>query len=125
MPNGNGVPGANRGINHQSQVSANELDLAEIEPGIPQNANPQNMDFLLDIPLNITVELGKTIMTIGDLLRLSQGSVIELDKSTEAPLEIYVNRKLMAHGEVVVVNDRFGIRLTNIISPGDRVRGLT
>ena len=70
-------------------------------------------------------ELGKTKMTIGELLRLGQGSLIELDKLTDQPLEIFVNNKLMAEGEVVVVNDKFGIRLINIISPGERVKELT
>lgn len=86
---------------------------------------PQQMEFLLDIPLEITVELGKTRITIGDLLKLSQGSVLELNKFTNQPLQIFVNRKLMAEGEVVLVNEKFGIRLTNIVSPGDRVKGLS
>ena len=109
------------GLNMEAKAAA----FAEIEPELQGNGNPQNMDFLLDIPLEITVELGKTQMTIGDLLKLSQGSVVELDRLTDQPLEIYVNRKLMAQGEVVVVNDKFGIRLINIISPGERVRELT
>jgi flagellar motor switch protein FliN/FliY len=107
-----------------NQVSGMDMDFAEVEPGFSHNDNPQNMDFLLDIPLEITVELGKTKITIGDLLKLSQGSVVELDKLTDEPLEIYVNKKLMAQGEVVVVNEKFGIRLTNIISPGERVKEL-
>ena len=107
-----------------NQVSGMDMDFAEVEPGFSHYDNPQNMDFLLDIPLEITVELGKTKITIGDLLKLSQGSVVELDKLTDEPLEIYVNKKLMAQGEVVVVNEKFGIRLTNIISPGERVKEL-
>ena len=71
------------------------------------------------------MELGRTKIKVGDLLKLSQGSVVELDSMTDQPLEIFVNKKLMAQGEVVVVNDKFGIRLTNIISPGDRVKKLT
>ena len=108
----------------ENQVSSVDMDLKELEPTIPQSEEAQNMDFLLDIPLEITVELGRTKITIGDLLKLSQGSVVELDKLTDEPLEIFVNRKLMAQGEVVVVNEKFGIRLTNIISPGDRVKEL-
>jgi flagellar motor switch protein FliN/FliY len=107
------------------QVEAKAAAFTEIEPGLQENNNPQNMDFLLDIPLEISVELGKTKMTIGDLLRLGQGSVVELDKLTDQPLEIFVNKKLMAQGEVVVMNEKFGIRLINIISPSDRVRELT
>ena len=107
------------------QASANDMVFDNIEAGPNIDASPQNMDFLLDIPLEITVELGKTKITIGDLLKLGQGSIVELNKLTNQPLEIFVNRKLMAQGEVVVVNDKFGIRLTNIISPGERVRELT
>ncbi len=104
---------------------AREVTFADIEPGIQEEGSPQNIDFLLDIPLEITVELGRAKIKIGDLLKLSQGSVVELDSMTDQPLEIFVNKKLMAQGEVVVVNDKFGIRLTNIISPGDRVKKLT
>jgi flagellar motor switch protein FliN/FliY len=108
-----------------SQLGLKEVTLAEIQAGMEGNGSSQNMEFLLDIPLEISVELGKTKISIGDLLKLSQGSVVELNKSTEQPLEIFVNKKLMAHGEVVVVNDKFGIRLTNVISPGERVKTLT
>ena len=106
------------------QITAADVNLAEIEPGSVMNDNSQNMDFLLDIPLEVSVELGKTRITIGDLLKLSQGSVVELNKLTDEPLEIFINKKLMAQGEVVVVNDKFGIRLTNIITPNERVREL-
>jgi len=106
-------------------VAAKEVTLADIEPGQEDPSSSQNLDFLLDIPLEISVELGKTKISIGDLLKLSQGAVVELNKSTEQPLDIFVNRKLMAHGEVVVVNDKFAVRLTNIISPGERVKTLS
>ncbi len=108
-----------------SQIMSGGMDLAELEPGMGLNDNGRNMDFLLDIPLDISVELGNTKIKIGDLLKLSQGSVVELNRLTDEPLEIFVNKKLMAHGEVVVVNEKFGIRLTNIISPGERVKNLT
>lgn len=108
------------------QQAANNLVFDDMEAIREQEqAAPQQMEFLLDIPLEITVELGKTRITIGDLLKLNQGSVLELDKLTNQPLEIFVNRKLMAEGEVVLVNEKFGIRLTNIVSPGDRVKGLS
>ena len=103
---------------------AKEVTFADIEPGLHDGGNTQNMDFLLDIPLDITVELGKSKITIGDLLKLGQGSVVELDKLTNQPLQIFVNKKLMGEGEVVVVNEKFAVRLMNIISPGERVRGL-
>jgi len=84
----------------------------------------QNLDFILDIPLKVTVELGRTSVVIKDLLQLGQGSVLELDKLAGEPLEILVNGKLVAKGEVVVVNEKFGIRLTDIISPVERIETL-
>ena len=107
------------------QLEAKEVAFADIEPAFQEANGVQNMDFLLDVPLEVTVELGKAKLTIGDLLRLNQGSVVELNKLTNQPLEIYANKKLMAEGEVVVVNQKFGIRLINIISPGDRVKSLS
>ena len=86
--------------------------------------NLTNLDLLLDIPLEITAELGRTRMIIHDLLQLGQGSVIELNKLAGEPLEILVNHKLIARGEVVVVNEKFGIRLTDIISPMERIKQL-
>ncbi len=82
------------------------------------------MEILLDIPLEISAELGRTRMIISDLLQLGQGSVIELNKLAGEPLEILVNQKLIARGEVVVVNEKFGIRLTDIISPLERIKQL-
>ena len=82
---------------------------------------PRDLEFLLDIPLLISVELGRTRMLISDLLQLGQGSVVELEKLAGEPLEIYVNSRLVARGEVVVVNEKFGVRLTDIVSPTERV----
>ena len=87
-------------------------------------AGHRDMDFLLDIPLEITVELGRTRMLIKDLLQLGQGSVVELQKIAGEPMEVLVNNKLVARGEVVVVNEKFGIRLTDIISPTERIQQL-
>jgi flagellar motor switch protein FliN/FliY len=84
----------------------------------------QDIDFLLDIPLEVTVELGRTRMLIKDLLQLGQGSVVELEKLAGEPMEILVNNRLVARGEVVVVNEKFGVRLTDIISPTERIRQL-
>jgi flagellar motor switch protein FliN/FliY len=105
--------------------TAQDVDFADMEPGIPEDDEPHGMEFLLDIPLDITVELGRTRMPIGDLLKLSQGSVVELNKLINQPLDIFVNQKLMAQGEVVVVNEKFGVRLSHIISPGERVKRLS
>lgn len=84
----------------------------------------RELDFILDIPLELSVELGKTKMLVNDLLQLGQGSIIELNKLAGEPLEIYINRKLVARGEVVVINEKFGVRLTDIISPMERVKSL-
>ena len=83
-----------------------------------------NLDLILDIPLTVTVELGRSKMLINDLLQLGQGSVIELTKLVGEPLEVLVNQKLVARGEVVVVNEKFGVRLTDIVSPLERVQSL-
>ena len=85
----------------------------------------KNLDLILDIPLTVTVELGRSKMLINDLLQLGQGSVIELTKLAGEPLEVLVNQKLVARGEVVVVNEKFGVRLTDIVSPMERVQSLT
>jgi flagellar motor switch protein FliN/FliY len=90
---------------------------------VSQKEGP-NLDFIMDIPLEVSVELGRTKMVISDLLQLGQGSVVELSKLAGEPLEILVNQKLVARGEVVVVNEKFGVRLTDIISPVDRVKQL-
>lgn len=87
-------------------------------------ASVQSLDFILDIPLKLTVELGRSKMAIRDILQLAQGSVIELSKFAGEPLEVLVNEKLIARGEVVVVNEKFGIRLTDIISPVERIEQL-
>lgn len=83
-----------------------------------------NIDFMLDIPLEISVELGRAKMLISELLQLGQGSVIELNKMPGDSLEIFVNQKLIARGEVVVVNEKLGIKMTDILSPVERVKQL-
>ena len=93
--------------------------------GTLSSTETQNLDLILDIPLTVTVELGRSKMLINDLLQLGQGSVIELTKLVGEPLEVLVNNKLVARGEVVVVNDKFGVRLTDIVSPMERVQSLT
>lgn len=84
----------------------------------------RDLDFILDIPLELAVELGRTKMQVNDLLQLGQGSIVELGKIAGEPLEIFINRKLVARGEVVVVNEKFGVRLTDIVSPLERVKSL-
>ena len=91
----------------------------------PPSGKNANLDLILDIPLTVTVELGRSKMLINDLLQLGRGSVIELTKLAGEPLEVLVNQKLVARGEVVVVNEKFGVRLTDIVSPMERVQSLT
>jgi len=91
----------------------------------PSKINPNNLDFILDIPLEVTVELGRSRMLINDLLQLGLGSIIELRKLAGEPLEVLINGRLIAKGEVVVLNDKFGIRLTDVISPTERIEQLS
>jgi flagellar motor switch protein FliN len=83
-----------------------------------------NMDVILDIPVTISMEIGRTRINIRNLLQLNQGSVVELDRLAGEPLDVMVNGTLIAHGEVVVVNEKYGIRLTDVISPAERVKKL-
>jgi flagellar motor switch protein FliN/FliY len=88
------------------------------------DSSRRELDFILDIPLDVSAELGRTKLLINELLQLGQGSVVELNKLAGEPLEVYVNGKLVARGEAVVINEKFGIRLTDIISPIERVKQL-
>jgi flagellar motor switch protein FliN/FliY len=101
---------------------------ADIFPSFGGNAGSSGMmnelDMILDIPVQITVELGRTKITIKNLLQLAHGSVVELDAMAGEPMDVMVNGTLIAQGEVVVVNDKFGIRLTDIITPSERMRKL-
>ena len=101
----------------------NSAAFEELSGGVSTTGS-QNLDFLLDVPLEVSAELGRTNLIINKLLQLTQGSVIELDKAAGAPVEIFVNRKLMGKGEVVVINERFGIRVTEIISQADRIKSI-
>lgn len=101
-----------------------------MEENDPQNAGStaqsqsRRIELLLDVPLELSVELGRTRMSIQELLSLGPGSVIELDKVAGEPLDILVNDRLVARGEAVVVNDKFGIRITDIVSPAERIARL-
>jgi flagellar motor switch protein FliN/FliY len=89
-----------------------------------QNTDEVKLDVILDVPVTVSLEIGRTRINIRNLLQLNQGSVVELDRFAGEPMDVLVNGTLVAHGEVVVVNDKFGIRLTDIISPSERVRKL-
>jgi flagellar motor switch protein FliN/FliY len=87
-------------------------------------ANDAKLEVILDVPVTLTLEVGRTRLPIRSLLQLAQGSVVELERAAGEPLDVFVNGTLIAHGEVVVVNDKFGIRLTDVISPAERIRKL-
>ncbi len=121
----------------RSKFQGSKLELENLgktkEPGIKPGAESKaegsikevpNLDFILDLPLEVSVELGRVRMLISELLQLGQGSVIELNKVVGEPVEIFVNQKLIARGEVVVVNDKLGIKMTDILSPMERVKQL-
>ena len=101
-----------------------EPTLKAVPPLAETEVNQRNLSLILDIPLRVTVELGRTKMVVADLLNLGQGSVIELNKLAGEPMEVLVNDKLVARGEAVVVNEKFGVRLTDVISPMERVEQL-
>jgi flagellar motor switch protein FliN/FliY len=96
----------------------NKAAALKVEEGV------KNLEFLLDIPLNVSVEVGRSRIMIKDLLQMREGNVIELDKLAGEPLDVYVNARLIARGEAVLVNDKFGIRLTDVVSPSERIEKL-
>lgn len=104
--------------------TGNAAHFPDLEQTPSRKLPTRELDFLLDIPLEVSVELGNTSMLINDLLQLGQGSVIELNKLAGEPLEILVNHTLIARGEAVVINEKFGVRITDIISPTERVKQL-
>jgi len=108
------------------EEETNQTNETEAPKGTPsaEDDSTRDLDFILDIPLDLSVELGRTKMLVNDLLQLGQGSIVELNKIAGEPLEIFINRKLVARGEVVVVNEKFGVRLTDIVSPMERVKSL-
>ncbi len=109
--NGNGVATASAG---QQTARTEGTDTGEMH----------NIDFLLDVPLQVSVEVGRTRILIKDLLQMREGYVIELDKLAGETLDVYVNQRLIARGEAVLVNDKFGLRLTDVISPAERLEKL-
>lgn len=101
-----------------------DLEVQEFQDQGKSQGTPKDINFILDIPLEVTVVIGRTKILVQELLQLGQGSVVALEKLAGEPMEVYVNDRLIGRGEVVVVNERFGIRLTDIISPAERVRQL-
>lgn len=107
-----------------AKVASAAGGVAAAATGVPGKGATRTLDFILDVTLQVTVEVGRARMTIQDLLQLGQGSVVELEKLAGEPLDIYINGKQVARGEAVIVNEKFGVRLTDIISPEDRVESL-
>jgi len=104
-------------------VASKTMPLSEMRDE-SSHKSMQNLDVILDIPVSIAMEVGSTSISIRNLLQLNQGSVIELDRLAGEPLDVLVNGTLIAHGEVVVVNEKFGIRMTDVISPAERIKRL-
>ena len=111
-------------IENIDETGGGDEDGEDIGEAAASTGETKSLDLILDIPLTVTVELGRSKMLINDLLQLGQGSVIELTKLVGEPLEVLVNQKLVARGEVVVVNEKFGVRLTDIVSPMERVKSM-
>ena len=108
-----------------ANVQAQPAEFQDLtDEGGKQDARDVNLEVILDVPVTLSMEVGRTRIPIRNFLQLNQGSVVELDRPAGEPLDVYVNGTLVAHGEVVVVNERFGIRLTDVISPAERLRKL-
>ncbi len=108
----------------QQKTEVTNVHFDELKNKKPDSKTAFDLDFILDIPLTLTCELGRSKMLISELLQLGQGSVLELTKLAGEPMDVYVNQRLIARGEVVVVNEKFGVRLTDIVSPAERVNKL-
>jgi flagellar motor switch protein FliN len=137
QPDGSEIPLKNENdlqwddVHEELEQSRTEKKSIAVSPAvfeeIQKGETPKSLldlDFVLDIPLSLTVELGRNRMLISELLQLGQGSVVELTKLAGEPMDVYVNQRLIARGEVVVVNEKFGVRLTDIVSPAERVNNL-
>ncbi|NLN39987.1 MAG: flagellar motor switch protein FliN [Smithella sp.] len=108
----------------EQKTEISNVQFEELQKAKPDGRPNINIDFIMDIPLTLTAELGRSKMLISELLQLGQGSVLELSKLAGEPMDIFVNQRLIARGEVVVVNEKFGVRLTDIVSPAERVNKL-
>jgi flagellar motor switch protein FliN/FliY len=118
--------GTGQAAGHASETEGYmRADFQEFENETSQSGmGDANLDMILDIPVTIAVEIGRSKITINNLLKLNQGSVVELDCLAGEPMDVLINGTLIAHGEIVVVNEKFGVRLTDIISPAERVKKL-
>ncbi|RDS82078.1 flagellar motor switch protein FliN [Dyella monticola] len=110
-------------VNGAPKSGEQRLEFDALNEGGGEKADV-SLDMILDVPVTLAMEVGRTRISIRNLLQLNQGSVVELDRAAGEPLDVFVNGTLVAHGEVVVINEKFGIRLTDVISPAERVRKL-
>lgn len=110
--------------NEETSAAPFQQHLQDLQSDNTGNDNDVSLDVILDVPVMLSLEVGRTRMAIRNLLQLNQGSVVELERGAGEPLDVFVNGTLVAHGEVVVVNDRFGVRLTDVVSPSERIRRL-
>jgi len=111
-------------LNEQADAESEKMQMSELTDDSKVAASNENIDVILDIPVTLSLEVGTTVIAIRNLLQLNQGSVIELDRLAGEPLDVKVNNTLIAHGEVVVVNEKYGIRLTDVMSPSERIKKL-
>jgi len=103
-------------------AATTQFDTLQPEPSM--DGNDLSLELILDVPVTLSLEVGRARIPIRNLLQLNQGSVVELERGAGEPLDVYVNGTLIAHGEVVTINDRFGVRLTDVVSPSERIRRL-
>lgn len=120
----NGVDEWADAMNEQAEAETAEMDDLVEEATSGSGTGNEKLDVILDIPVSLSMEVGRTQIPIRSLLQLTQGSVVELDRLAGEPLDVMVNGTLIAHGEVVVVNEKYGIRLTDVMSPSERIQKL-
>ena len=125
-----GDTGEGEGLEDEWAAAMTEQEVEPVKletlksPSVPAGGVGSDLDLIMDIPVILSMELGNTEIAIRNLMQLTQGSVVELDRFAGEPLDVLVNGTLIAHGEVVVVNDKYGIRLTDVVSPSERIRRL-
>jgi flagellar motor switch protein FliN/FliY len=119
-----GVAAAAGEVADAAMAAGSVTGTAPTQAAAPKRQNTRTLDFLMDVSLQVSVEVGRARMTINDLLQMGAGSVVELEKLAGEPLDIFINGKPVARGEAVIVNEKFGVRLTDIISPEERVEGM-
>ena len=119
------TPENESGENEAMQGGASNYAPDELETSGPKENAEENLDLILDVPVDVSLRVGSTDISIRDLVKLVEGSVIALDRDASEPMDVLVNGTLIAHGEIVVVDDRFGVRLTDVVSPLERIENLT